>query len=60
MLNNRNENNVFDKLINQIIKKLNLIAIIIKNDWLNCWSGNKKNKTDKILVRSRNIRNQQR
>lgn len=57
LLDNQVKNNKINKFINQIIKKLNLIAIAVKNDKVNSLVSNRANKIDKILAKSKNIKN---
>lgn len=51
------KNNKINKFTNWIIKKLNITAIVIKNDEVDSLDSDRVNKTDKILVKSKNIKN---
>lgn len=57
LLDNKVEDNEVAKLINWIIKELDLIVIAVKNNKVSSLSDNKANKTDEILAKSKNIRN---
>lgn len=56
LLGDRVANNKVDNFINCIIKKLDPIAIAVKNDEIGSFGSGKANKTDEILVKSKNIK----
>lgn len=54
---NRVKNNKVDKVTNQIIKKLDLTAITVKNDEIGNLNSSRANKIDEILAKFKIIKN---